>query len=203
MSLTPEDVTFFPSPNDFRVWLAAHHADQEVLWVGFWKKDTGKPSVTWEESVDEALCFGWIDGLRRRLDDEAYCIRFTPRRPGSRWSRRNLDRYRILSEEGRVEPSGASAHARRVESREAGYSFERDVPVELTEDFLARLEADAAAWADWSSRPPGYRKRVTHWVMSAKREQTRERRFSALLEDSAHGREVKPLRTPSPAGEDC
>lgn len=194
MALTPEDVTFFASPNDFRVWLAAHHADRDVLWVGFWKKDTGRPSVTWEESVDEALCFGWIDGLRRRIDDEAYTIRFTPRRPGSRWSRRNLDRYRILSAAGRVEPPGASAYARRVESPEGGYSFERDTPVEFAEEFRVRLEADAAAWADWSARSPGYRKRVTHWVMSAKREETRERRFGALLDDAAQGRVVRPLR---------
>lgn len=192
--MEPSDVTHFNSPAAFRTWLEGHHDRRDVLWVGFWKKATGRPSITWEESVDEALCFGWIDGIRKRLDDEAYSIRFTPRRDASRWSLRNLERYEALLADGRVRPAGEAAHARRKEDDSDVSSFERETPAELSDDFLWRLECNSEAWADWRARPPGYRRTVAHWVMSAKREATKERRFRALLADSAAGRKVKPLR---------
>lgn len=192
--MEPVDVTYFDSPAAFRAWLQQHHDHRDVLWVGFWKKSTGRPSLSWEESVDEALCFGWIDGIRKRIDDDAYTIRFTPRRDGSVWSLRNMKRYEALDAEGRVAPPGAAAYERRTEERSGVYSFEQDAPPELSEEYLARLEANAEAWADWQGRPPGYRRLVSHWVMSAKREATRERRLATLIEDSAAGRKIAPMR---------
>ena len=192
--MEPSDVTHFDSPEAFRAWLDEHHAERDVLWVGYWRKATGRASLTWEESVDVALCYGWIDGLRKRVDDEAYTIRFTPRRDGSVWSRRNMERYEALEEAGRIAPAGAAAYERRTEERSGVYSFEQRSTPTLSEGYRARLEANEAAWVDWQSRPPGYRKTVAHWVMSAKRESTRERRLAALIEDSAAGRKIKPLR---------
>lgn len=192
--MDPDDVTHFESATAFRAWLEAHHDRRDELWVGYWKKATGRPSITWEESVDVALCFGWIDGIRKRVDDEAYTIRFTPRRARSIWSGRNVERYRAMEAEDLVEPAGRAAFEARREDRTAIYSFEQDDPHTLDEDFLRRLRADDDAWADWEARPPGYRRTAVHWIMSAKREETRERRFRALLEESAAGRKVKPLR---------
>ena len=190
----PTEVTHFSSGAVFRDWLTEYHSERDELWVGYWKKATGLPSMTWEESVDEALCFGWIDGIRKSVDDEAYTIRFTPRRSRSTWSLRNIQRYQSLESEGRIEPAGAEAYRRRSEENSGVYSFERDTPAALSDDYVARLQSDAAVWADWQSRPLGYRKQVTHWIMSAKRESTRERRLEALIEDCAAGRKVKPLR---------
>ena len=192
--MEPTGITHFESPDAFRDWLRRHHPERDELWVGFWKKATGRASITWPESVDEALCFGWIDGLRKRVDDEAYTIRFTPRRSGSTWSLRNIERYEALDAEGRVEPAGAAAYRKRMEENSGKYSFEQETPATLSDDYVARLQSDEAAWTDWQSRPPGYRKQVTHWIMSAKRESTRERRLTALIEDSAAGRKIKPLR---------
>lgn len=192
--LEPRDVTHFPSPADFRRWLQEYHADRDALWVGYWKKATKRRSMTWEESVDVALCFGWIDGLRKRVDDEAYSIRFTPRRRGSIWSHRNIERYAVLLEEGLIAEAGADAYARRQEARTGVYSFEQEKPPALSKEYEDRLRAEAAAWADWESRPPGYRRLASHWVMSAKREWTRERRLAALIEDCRLGRKIKPLR---------
>lgn len=192
--MEPNDVTHFDSPAAFRSWLKNHHTDRDELWVGFWKKSTGYSSLTWEESVDEALCFGWIDGIRKRVDEEAYTIRFTPRRSSSKWSQRNIDRFAVLEAAGRVESAGAAAYAERTEENSGRYSFEQEAPATLTADYLTRLKADERAWADWQSRSPGYRKQVANWVMSAKRESTRERRLAALIEDCAAGRKVKPLR---------
>ena len=192
--MEPSDVTHFDSPEAFRAWLEEHHAEHDALWVGFWKKSTGRASLSWEESVDVALCYGWIDGIRKRVDDHAYTIRFTPRRDGSVWSRRNIERYEALEEAGRIAPAGAAAYERRTEDRSGVYSFEQESPPTLSEEYRARLEANGAAWADWQSRPPGYRKLVSHWVMSAKRESTRERRLATLIEDCAAGRKIKPLR---------
>ena len=196
--MEPTNVTYFEYPEDFRAWLEAHHAEQDHLWVGYYRKATGKPSVTWEETVDEALCFGWIDGIRKRVDEESYTIRFTPRRSGSVWSNRNMERYAAMVGMQKIAPAGAAAFERRQEARTGTYSFEQAEPPALSAGFAERFRANTAAWADWEGRPPGYKRRATHWVMSAKREETRERRFATLLEDCAAGRKVKPLR---PAGE--
>ena len=192
--MEPDGITHFDCPEAFRIWLKRYHSEREELWVGFWKKSTRRPSITWPESVDEALCFGWIDGIRKRVDDEAYTIRFTPRRSRSTWSLRNIHRYEALMAEGRIEPSGVEAYRKRTEEDSGRYSFEQEAPATLSDDYLARLKSDAAAWADWQSRPPGYRRQVSQWVMSAKRESTRERRLESLIEDSAAGRKVKPLQ---------
>lgn len=192
--MEPDGITHFDCPDAFRDWLKRHHSERDELWVGFWKKSSGRPSIAWPESVDEALCFGWIDGIRKSVDDEAYTIRFTPRRSRSTWSLRNIQRYDALEAEGRIEPAGAKAYRKRTEENSGVYSFEQEARATLSDDYLARLQAHGAAWAYWQSRPPGYRKKVTHWIMSAKRESTRERRLEALIEDSAAGRKVKPLR---------
>ncbi len=192
--MEPRDVTFFETSDAFRAWLEKHHDSADELWVGYWKKATGRASVTWEETVDEALCFGWIDGIRKRVDEESYTIRFTPRRAGSVWSRRNIDRIEALSKAGRVATPGAEAYARHAADRSGVYAFEQATPPQLSSEYIARLRANAAAWQDWESRPPGYRRQVAHWVMSAKREATRERRLASLIDDSAAGRKVKPLR---------
>ena len=192
--MEPNDVTYFESPGAFRAWLETYHVERDQLWVGYWKKATQRSSVTWEESVDEALCFGWIDGLRKRLDEHAYTIRFTPRRTGSTWSVRNIHRYQELQEADRIAPAGAAAFLRRTEEKSGTYSFEQETAPSLSAKFLAQLKSNDAAWTDWQSRPPGYRKLVAHWVMSAKREATRERRLVTLIKDSGTGRKVKPFR---------
>jgi len=192
--MEPREVTHFGSPDAFRAWLKVNHSMRDELWVGYWRKSTGRSSITWEESVDEALCFGWIDGIRKRVDEDAYTIRFTPRRKSSTWSRRNIDRYAELQAAGRIASAGVTAFEAGLGQTSGRYSFEQVPPPALSDEFLVRLRAHKTAWADWEKRPPGYRKQVAHWVMSAKRESTRQRRFSALLEDSASGRRVKPLR---------
>ena len=194
MSMEPRDVIHFETPGDFRVWLDAHHDGRDELWVGYWKKGTGRPSITWEESVDEGLCFGWIDGIRKKLNEQAYTIRFTPRRTGSNWSVRNIARDRELQGAGRIAPEGAAAFLARPQGKSGKYSFEQGIPPSLSDEFVTRLKANVAAWTDWESSPPGYRKQVAHWIMSAKRAETRERRLTILIEDCAKGRKVKPLR---------
>jgi len=185
--------TFFPSAADFRRWLAEHHDARDELWVGYWKKASGKPSITWPESVDEALCFGWIDGIRKSIDDEAYMIRFTPRRPGSIWSRVNLQRVAALNDAGRMTPAGSAAYEARDPERSGVYSFERE-DVRLTPEQVRRFRRDAKAWAFWKAQPAGYRKQATAWVVSAKRDETRARRLARLIEDSASGLRIKELR---------
>jgi len=190
------DPTFFPALEDFRAWLEDNHASEVELWVGFYKVATGRPSITWPESVDEALCFGWIDGLRKKLDDESYVIRFTPRKPTSNWSAKNLSRIEELISEGRVRPAGLAIYQARDPDRSKVYSFERRKEAKLDADQEARFRADEAAWEFFQSQPPGYRRTAIHWVISAKREATRTRRLGILIEDSAAGRRIAPLRRP-------
>jgi uncharacterized protein YdeI (YjbR/CyaY-like superfamily) len=188
--------TFFRDGAAFRRWLARNHATEAELLVGYWKVGTGKPSLSWSESVDEAICFGWIDGVRRSLGDEAYCIRFTPRRPGSAWSKVNVAKARKAIEEGRMAPAGLAAFEARPAEGPA-YAFEQG-RVALPAEALAALRADPAAWAYWSHAAPSYRKAAAWWVVSAKRPETRQRRVAALVADSAAGRTVKPLTRPAP-----
>src|SRR5947209_1394034 len=184
----PANPIFFPTAADFRRWLEAHHATAPELLVGFWKKGSGRPSIDWPEARDQALCFGWIDGLRKSLGPESYTIRFTPRRPGSLWSRVNLDRFAVLEAGGLMTGAGRAARA-GGEERTDHYSYENEER-SLTAEEAALFRANAAAWADFEKRPPGYRKVVLHWVTSAKRPETRAKRLAILIEDSAAGRKV-------------
>jgi uncharacterized protein YdeI (YjbR/CyaY-like superfamily) len=181
---------FFESPEQWRSWLAEHHdAGSEVL-VGFHKVGTGRPSITWSQSVDEALCFGWIDGVRRRVDGDSYSIRFTPRKPGSHWSRVNVLKVAELTAAGRMLPPGLAAFQARSEERTAQTAYERTEPAALEAEAQARFEADPAAWQWFRSAPPSYRRVALHWVVSAKREQTRQRRLGILIECSREGRRI-------------
>lgn len=189
----PNDIHFFDTPSDFRAWLDAHHATAGELWVGYYKKATGRPSVTWPESVDQALCYGWIDGIRRRLDDERYTIRFTPRRPGSNWSEVNSRRAAELIELALMQPAGLAAYEARDGSGMPSYSYENR-PEQLDSASEAEFRADTSAWAYWEAQPAHYRRGTVHWVMSAKREETRRRRLATLIEDSAAGRWIALYR---------
>ena len=172
---------FFATPAKFRAWLEKNHASAAELWVGYRKVHTGKPSITWPQSVDEALCFGWIDGLRRSLDDSAYMIRFTPRRPGSIWSNVNTKRVAALAELGLMRPAGRAAFERRNAARSGVYSFESR-PTAFDASTEKAFRRHRAAWKFFGAQPPGYRRTVTHWVMSAKRDETRARRLAQLVE---------------------
>lgn len=187
------DATFFPTPTDFRGWLKKNHKKESVLWVGYYKKATGKPSVTWEETVDEALCYGWIDGIRRSFDDEAYVIRFTPRKPRSVWSGRNIERVEALRGRGRMRKVGLDAYAHKDVHADSGYAV-GDRPEGLPKEMIAEFKKHREAWAFYESQPPGYRKQTTAWVTSAKREEMRRRRLATLIDDSASALRIKQLR---------
>ncbi len=191
--MTPK---FFPTPAAFRAWLRANHAREPELVVGYFKKGTGKRSITWPESVDEALCFGWIDGVRRSLGEEAYCIRFTPRRRHSIWSAINVARVAALEKAGKMMPAGRRAFEARRADRTGVYSFERRTAAELSPDESARLRARPKAAAFFEAQAPWYRRAALHWVTSAKRPETRQRRLEQLIADSAAGRRVPPLARP-------
>jgi len=187
------DPLFFTTPAEFRAWLEARHATETELLVGFHKRDTDRPSITWSESVDEALCFGWIDGVRRSLGEESYTVRFTPRKPTSVWSAVNVARVAELEKKGRMTPAGRRAFVARTPERTGVYSFERETPARLAAPEESRLHANAAAAAWFEAQPPWYRRAATHWVVSAKRPATRERRLAELIADSEQGRTVPPL----------
>lgn len=175
---------FFKSPSELRKWFEQNHATVEELVVGFHRKSTGKPTLTWPESVAEALCFGWIDGIRRRLDEERYTIRFTRRRPGSSWSAINMKMMAALEAEGRMTAAGRAVFEGRKDKQSAGYSYERR---EATFDAprLKTFQKNKAAWAFFEAQPAGYRRTLTWWVMSAKQEDTRDRRLAKLIASSA------------------
>jgi uncharacterized protein YdeI (YjbR/CyaY-like superfamily) len=187
------EATFFPTPADFRRWLTKHHRTAPELWVGFHKKGSGRPSITWPESVDEALCFGWIDGIRKSLGVESYVIRFTPRRRGSIWSDVNTRRAKELISEGKMRPAGMAAFEARDPERSGVYSFERRMNPELDRRSAARFRANGEAWRFFQAQPPGYRRLALWWVVSAKREETRARRLDTLIADSAAGRRIRGL----------
>jgi uncharacterized protein YdeI (YjbR/CyaY-like superfamily) len=187
---------FFASPDDFRDWLEEHHQSETELLVGFYKKGSGKPSMTWSQSVDQALCFGWIDGVRRGLDDESYTIRFTPRKKRSTWSKVNVAKVEALERDGRMRPAGRAAYEARSEDNTGIYSFERARPAELPPEYRERFTPEASEF--FESQPPGYRRTAIHWVMSAKKEETRERRLATLIEDSVAGRRLANLTRPAP-----
>lgn len=185
--------TFFATPEAFRRWLGKHHESARELLVGFYKVGSGKPSITWPQSVDEALSFGWIDGVRRRIDDESYTIRFTPRRPTSIWSAINLKRMGELIAEGRVRPAGLAAFERRSEEKSRIYAYERQQPAAFDAAMEKELRRNKAAWKYLQQEAPWYRRNITHWVTSAKREETRRKRLAELIESSAAGHRIKRL----------
>jgi uncharacterized protein YdeI (YjbR/CyaY-like superfamily) len=187
---------FFETPAEFRAWLEEHHADETELLVGFHKKGTGRPSLTWPESVDQALCFGWIDGLRRSLGEHSYTIRFTPRKARSTWSAINIKRAEALIEEGLMRPNGVAAFERRSDDRSRIYAYEQRKQAKLDPAAEKELRANRKAWAFFSEQAPWYRRTATHWVISAKKEETRRRRLRQLIDDSAAGRRLVQLTPP-------
>jgi uncharacterized protein YdeI (YjbR/CyaY-like superfamily) len=184
---------FFRSSTDFRKWLEKNHTLRTEILVGFYKKDSGKANMTWAQSVDEALCFGWIDGVRKRIDELSYTIRFTPRKPKSIWSAINIKRAAELTELGLMYPVGLKAFNARDEKRSVIYAYE-NTPKELDAVSLKQLRANKKAWAFFQKQAPWYQRTSTHWVLSAKREETRAKRLGILIEDSANGLKIATLR---------
>lgn len=182
--------TYFATPTDFRRWLTRHHKAATELLVGFHKKATGTPSMTWPESVDEALCVGWIDGVRRRVDDARYSIRFSPRRAKSIWSAINIARVKVLAAEGRMRPAGLAAFERRDEKRSRIYAYEQIKKATFDAAQLRAFKANRAAWKFFREQAPSYRQRCIYYVTSAKQEATRARRLKRLIAESAAGREL-------------
>jgi uncharacterized protein YdeI (YjbR/CyaY-like superfamily) len=190
------EAIFFETPAELREWLDAHHETADELIVGAWNKATAKPSVTWREIVDEALCVGWIDSVRRGVPGGGWTIRLTPRRPRSIWSAVNVANVERLVAEGRMRPAGLAAFEARTPERTAIYSFERAESPALEPEEEAAFRANAAAWEWFSAKAPGFRRQALHWVVSAKRPETRARRLASLIEDAAAGRPPKPLTYP-------
>jgi uncharacterized protein YdeI (YjbR/CyaY-like superfamily) len=180
---------FFRAPADFRTWLEKNHATATELWVGFYTKDSGKPSITWTESVDQALCFGWIDGLRKRVDKISYQIRFTPRRRGSIWSAINIKRAKELVRQKQMRPTGLKAFAARIENKSGIYSYEQR-STELSQPYANLLKENKAAWNFFENQPPSYRKMIGWWIISAKKEETRMVRLAKLISESAKGKRL-------------
>jgi uncharacterized protein YdeI (YjbR/CyaY-like superfamily) len=192
--------TFFPTPADFRAWLERNHETEKELLVGYYKKGSGRASITWPESVDEALCFGWIDGIRRTIDDESYSIRFTPRRARSVWSNVNVRRVVELTKLGRMHPAGLKAFEARDPKRSGIYAYEgrrREDLEQLAPAYLERLKANAKAWAFFDAQPPYYKRVAALFVMSAKKEETQLRRLARLIDDSAKGRRIGLMERPN------
>lgn len=191
--MSEQTPTFFATRDDFRAWLEEHHATTAHLWVAYYKKATNKPSVTWEDTVDEALCVGWIDGIRKARDNESYVIRFTPRKSRSVWSQRNIDLVERLTTEGRMKAGGLAAFAFKDVHPDSGYST-ATFDGALTDVMVTRFKETASAWEFYQEQPPGYRKQTARWVTSAKREETRQRRLATLIDDSGNRLRIKQLR---------
>ncbi|MCC6749040.1 MAG: YdeI/OmpD-associated family protein [Deltaproteobacteria bacterium] len=201
--MNPPKPTFFPGPAALRRWLDTHHRSAAELWVGLYKKGTGKPTVSWPELVDEVLCVGWIDGIRKSLDDQRYAIRVTPRRPGSTWSEVNVKRAHALIDAGRMRPAGRRAFELRTPERTGVYSYEPGPAAVLEPAEEALFRSDPRAWSHFEASPPSYRRSVIRWVVSAKREATRKRRLAALIANCTAARPLaasarKPTATAEP-----
>jgi uncharacterized protein YdeI (YjbR/CyaY-like superfamily) len=187
--VTPANVRFFRTPADLRKWFRANHAKADELWVGYYKKDSGRPSVTWPESVDEALCVGWIDGIRKRLDEHSYVIRFTPRRPGSIWSTVNVKRVAELTKARRMHTAGLNAFAARRANKSGIYAYEQRRP-QLEQPYAALMKKNAAALEFFERQSPYYRKTMSWFIMSAKKEETRMARLKKLMDACAKGKKL-------------
>jgi uncharacterized protein YdeI (YjbR/CyaY-like superfamily) len=189
--------TFFATPEELRGWLERNHATATELFVGFYKKGSGKVSITWPELVDQALCFGWIDSVRQGIDEVSYSNRLTPRTPRSTWSAINIARAKELIRLGRMHPAGLKAFERRTDDRSAIYSYEQREKARLDPKAERSFRANKKAWAFFQAQPPSYQRPAIWWVISAKREETRQKRLATLIGDSEHGRTIGPLsRTP-------
>lgn len=186
-------VVYFRTSESFQSWLEEWHQHRKELWVGFHKKSSGKPSITYPEAVDEALCFGWIDGLRQKLNDGAYTIRFTPRKPKSQWSAVNVKKAEKLSHEGRMRPAGIRAFE-SSKHQPSKYSYEQRKESTLKKEDERRFRSNHKAWDFFQAQPPWHRRTATFWVVSAKQEATRQRRLATLIADSEDGQPIKPLR---------
>ena len=185
------DTIYFRNSEELRAWFT-EHPDAQELWVGFYKKGAGETGITYPESVDEALCAGWIDGVRYGVDDRRYRNRFTPRRPGSNWSQVNIRRVEELRAQGRMLPSGEAVFAARKEDKTAQYSYENS-PQDLGEPYEGQFRAHPEAWAFYAAQSPSYRRSASWWVLGAKQEVTRQRRLAALIEASAQGTRIPAL----------
>jgi uncharacterized protein YdeI (YjbR/CyaY-like superfamily) len=192
-----DKLRFFSSPLKFRAWLERHHESAAELWVGFHKKGSGKPSITWPESVDQALCFGWIDGIRKGVDEDTYAIRFTPRKRTSTWSAVNIRRVKELRRMGLMHPAGGRAFEARADEKSAIYAYEQRRHPTLEPALERKFKASKRAWQFFQAQPPGYRKLATWWVVSAKKEETRLKRLAVLMEDCANGRRLAQLARPA------
>jgi uncharacterized protein YdeI (YjbR/CyaY-like superfamily) len=190
--------TFFETPSAFRAWLEKHHATADILWVGFYKKGSGKPSITWPESVDQALCYGWIDGIRKRIDEFSYTIRFTPRKRGSIWSSVNIQRAQALIEQGQMQPAGLKAYQAKKDNKSGIYSYEQR-SVDLEEPYQGLLKQNEAAWGFFQTQPASYRKAVSWWIISAKKEETRGKRLEKLMTYSVQGQWIPEFIRKKPA----
>jgi uncharacterized protein YdeI (YjbR/CyaY-like superfamily) len=198
-SLKEPPPKFFASPAEWRAWLEKHHADRQELWVGFYKRESGRPSITWPESVDGALCFGWIDGVRKSIDPASYKIRFTPRKPRSIWSAINVKRAKELSKSGLMHAAGLAAFEKRDGDRSAIYAYEQRKSAQLPAEFEKQFLANAGAWAFFQAQPPWYRRTSTYWVINAKKEETRLKRLATLIDCCARQRPIPSLTRPTGA----
>lgn len=188
---------FFASTAEWRAWLEKRHADTPELWVAFYKRDTGRPSITWPEAVDGALCFGWIDGVRKSIDAASYKIRFTPRKPRSIWSAINIRRAKELSRLGLMQAAGMAAFEKRDGDRSAIYAYEQRKTAKLPKEFEKQFRSNVEAWAFFASQPPWYRRTSTYWVISAKKEETRVKRLTTLIDCSSRMRPIPSLTRPT------
>ena len=186
----PAETCFFSTVDDFRRWLKAHHESARELWVGFYKKGSGRPSITWPESVDEALCVGWIDGLRKAIDAESYKIRFTPRKATSNWSAVNIGRVQELTRLGRMRPAGVKAFELRTEEKSGIYAYENRKSAVLAAAAEKQFRSRRKAWAFFQKQPAGYRQLATWWIISAKKEETRQQRLEKLIAQSEAGKRI-------------
>jgi uncharacterized protein YdeI (YjbR/CyaY-like superfamily) len=189
-----QEVLFFETAADLRNWLHENHQTSPEQWIGFYKKETKIPSITWPESVDQALCFGWIDGLRKSIDEKSYKIRFTPRRASSHWSAVNIARIQELQKLKLLKPAGLAAYSKRNPDRSRQASHEQTKNVELEHQFQKQLEEQPRAWKNFQQRPPSYRKQCIWWVISAKKIETREKRLQILIDSCDQGQKIPPLR---------
>jgi uncharacterized protein YdeI (YjbR/CyaY-like superfamily) len=191
--MEPKELLYFKTPGELRKWYKSHHKKSSELWLAFFKKESGKQSVTYPEALDEALCFGWIDGIRKKIDREVYTIRFTPRKPKSYWSAVNIKKANALIESGKMETPGLNEFEKRDKKKSGSYSFER-ANVKFSLALGKKFRSNKTAWKNFLSMPPSYQRPATWWVMSAKQEETRLKRLQQLISDSENGLRIKQMR---------